>query len=185
MPAAADRKQRRGTFPDEEQGTEPLCRFAPEAKPPPARDHSGRGGNAADLILRIILDPRKNRSKCRQFCCCFRNCLPGAIGNAAERADRTARWGRKDRCDGDTGKWGKKRSMLWIRSPARCRTRRPMFCWRMAPPWKRQPICLPSAVWLLSVMVGGDVRVAARITELVRALLDLSANRICVEQRKG
>ena len=25
----------------------------------------------------------------------------------------------------------------------------------------------------------------ARITELVRALLDLSANRICVEQRKG
>ena len=32
---------------------------------------------------------------------------------------------------------------------------------------------------------GGDVRVAARITELVRALLDLSANRICVEQRKG
>ena len=41
MPAAADRKQRRGTFPDEEQGTEPLCRFAPEAKPHPARDHSG------------------------------------------------------------------------------------------------------------------------------------------------
>ena len=32
--------------------------------------------------------------------------------------------------------------------------RRPMFCWRMAPPWKRRPICLPSAVWLLSVMVG-------------------------------
>ena len=32
---------------------------------------------------------------------------------------------------------------------------------------------------------GGDVRVAARITELVRALLDLSANRICVERRKG
>ena len=29
---------------------------------------------------------------------------------------------------------------------------------------------------------GGDVRVAARITELVRALLDLSANRICVEE---
>lgn len=32
---------------------------------------------------------------------------------------------------------------------------------------------------------GGDVRVAARITELVRALLDLSANRICVEQRRS
>ena len=107
MPAAADRKQRRGTFPDEEQGTEPLCRFAPEAKPHPARNHSGCDGNAADLILRIILDPRKNRSKCRQFCCGFRNCLPGAIGNTADRADRTARWGRKDRCDGDTGKWGR------------------------------------------------------------------------------
>lgn len=32
---------------------------------------------------------------------------------------------------------------------------------------------------------GGDVRVAARITELVRALLNLSANRICVEQRRN
>ena len=32
---------------------------------------------------------------------------------------------------------------------------------------------------------GGDVRIAARITELVRALLDIPANRICVEQRKG
>ena len=31
---------------------------------------------------------------------------------------------------------------------------------------------------------GGDVRVAARITEMVGALLDLPANRICVEQRK-
>ena len=32
---------------------------------------------------------------------------------------------------------------------------------------------------------GGDVRVAARITELVSALLDLPSNRICVEQRRG
>ena len=32
---------------------------------------------------------------------------------------------------------------------------------------------------------GGDVRVAARITELLRSLLDLPANRICVEQRKN
>ena len=32
---------------------------------------------------------------------------------------------------------------------------------------------------------GGDIRVAARITELVSALLDLPSNRICVEQRKG
>lgn len=31
---------------------------------------------------------------------------------------------------------------------------------------------------------GGDVRVAARITELLRSLLDLPANRICVEQRR-
>ena len=31
---------------------------------------------------------------------------------------------------------------------------------------------------------GGDVRVAARITELVRALLDVSSTRICVEQRR-
>ena len=32
---------------------------------------------------------------------------------------------------------------------------------------------------------GGDVRVAARITELLRSLLDLPSNRICVEQRKS
>lgn len=32
---------------------------------------------------------------------------------------------------------------------------------------------------------GGDVRVAARITELVRALLDISSTRICVEQRRS
>lgn len=32
---------------------------------------------------------------------------------------------------------------------------------------------------------GGDVRVAARITELVGALLGLPSNRICVEQRKN
>ena len=31
---------------------------------------------------------------------------------------------------------------------------------------------------------GGDVRVAARITELLRSLLALPSNRICVEQRK-
>lgn len=31
---------------------------------------------------------------------------------------------------------------------------------------------------------GGDVRVTARITELVRALLDISSTRICVEQRR-
>ena len=30
---------------------------------------------------------------------------------------------------------------------------------------------------------GGDIRVAARITELVAALLDVLTNRICVEQR--
>lgn len=32
---------------------------------------------------------------------------------------------------------------------------------------------------------GGDVRVAARITEMLSALLDLSTNRICVAQRSG
>lgn len=31
---------------------------------------------------------------------------------------------------------------------------------------------------------GGDVRVAARITEMVCALLDLPSNRVCIEQRK-
>ncbi len=32
---------------------------------------------------------------------------------------------------------------------------------------------------------GGDVRVAARITEMLGALLDLPSNRICVEQRRS
>lgn len=32
---------------------------------------------------------------------------------------------------------------------------------------------------------GGDIRVAAQITEMVSALLDLPTNRICVEKRSG
>ena len=32
---------------------------------------------------------------------------------------------------------------------------------------------------------GGNIQIAARITELVRALLDISSNRICVEQRRS
>ena len=31
---------------------------------------------------------------------------------------------------------------------------------------------------------GGDVRVAARITQLIGALLDIPSNRICVERRR-
>lgn len=31
---------------------------------------------------------------------------------------------------------------------------------------------------------GGDIRIAANITEMISALLDLPSNRICVEQRK-
>ena len=49
-----------------------------------------------------------------------------------------------------------------------------------------ETVCLPQ-VCGVSVLCegGGDIRVAARITELVSALLDLPSNRICVEQRKG
>lgn len=49
-----------------------------------------------------------------------------------------------------------------------------------------QTVCLPRVCGVAVVCDGGgDVRVAARITELVGALLDLSSNRICVEQRSG
>ena len=44
-----------------------------------------------------------------------------------------------------------------------------------------ETVCLPQVL----CEGGGDIRVAARITELVSALLDLPSNRICVEQRKG
>ena len=49
-----------------------------------------------------------------------------------------------------------------------------------------ETVCLPQ-VGGVAVLCegGGDIRVAARITELVSALLDLPSNRICVEQRKG
>lgn len=73
--------------------------------------------------------------------------------------------------------------MHWIRSPGRCRNSRRMFCWKMAPPWQRR---LSAQIRGVAVLCdgGGDVRVAARITEMVGALLDLPSNRICVEQRK-
>lgn len=49
----------------------------------------------------------------------------------------------------------------------------------------KETVCLPTVRGVAVVCDGGgDVRVAARITELVRALLDLPANHICVEQRQ-
>ena len=48
-----------------------------------------------------------------------------------------------------------------------------------------QTVCTPRVCGVAVVCEGGgDVRVAARITELLHSLLDLPANRICVEQRK-
>ena len=45
--------------------------------------------------------------------------------------------------------------------------------------------CLPQVCGVAVLCEGGgDVRVAARITELLHSLLDLPTNRICVEQRK-
>ena len=47
-----------------------------------------------------------------------------------------------------------------------------------------QTVCLPRICGVAVVCEGGgDVRVAARITEMVSALMDLPTNRICVEQR--
>ena len=49
-----------------------------------------------------------------------------------------------------------------------------------------ETVCVPQVCGVAVLCEGGgDVRVAARITELVSALLDLPSNRICVEQRKG
>ena len=48
-----------------------------------------------------------------------------------------------------------------------------------------QTVCTPRVCGVAVVCQGGgDVRVAARITELVGALLDVPANRVCVEQRR-
>ena len=48
-----------------------------------------------------------------------------------------------------------------------------------------QTVCTPRVCGVAVVCEGGgDVRVAARITELVGALLDVPSNRICVEQRR-
>ena len=49
-----------------------------------------------------------------------------------------------------------------------------------------ETVCLPQVRGVAVLCDGGaDIRVAARITELVSALLNLPSNRICVEQRKG
>ena len=48
-----------------------------------------------------------------------------------------------------------------------------------------QTVCTPRVCGVAVVCEGGgDVRVAARITELVGALLDVPSNRVCVEQRR-
>lgn len=73
--------------------------------------------------------------------------------------------------------------MLWTRSRDRPRNNRPMCCWMTGPRWHRQSA--PQSVrGGRGVRGRGDVRVAARITELVGALLDVLSNRICVEQRR-
>ena len=49
-----------------------------------------------------------------------------------------------------------------------------------------ETVCLPQ-VRGVAVLCdgGGDVRVVSRVTEMIGALLNLPANRICVEQRKS
>ena len=184
MPAAADRKQRRGTFPDEKQGTEPLCRFDPEAKPHPARDHSGCGGNAADLILRIILDPRKTRSNAGSSAAVsetvYREQLETQLKELIEQLDGagktvvmvTLESGEETiyAVDTQSGQMQNQETHVLLEDGSAL----------------EETTYLPAVCGVAVVCDGGgDVRVAARITELVRALLDLSANRICVEQRKG
>ena len=49
-----------------------------------------------------------------------------------------------------------------------------------------ETVCVPQVCGVAVLCEGGgDVRIAARITELVSALLDLPSNHICVEQHKG
>lgn len=74
--------------------------------------------------------------------------------------------------------------MRWIHSPEKCSPSRPMFCWKMVQPDRNGMSAQVCGVAVLCEG-GGDIRVAARITELVSALLDLPSNRICVEQRKA
>lgn len=50
----------------------------------------------------------------------------------------------------------------------------------------QETVCLPQVCGVAVLCDGGgDVRVAARITEMVSALLDLPTNRICIGQRKS
>ena len=51
---------------------------------------------------------------------------------------------------------------------------------------RTETVCQPQIRGVAVLCDGGDdVRVAARITELLTSLLDLPSNRICVEQRKS
>ena len=50
----------------------------------------------------------------------------------------------------------------------------------------QETVCLPQVCGVAVLCDGGgDVRVAARITEMVSALLNLPSNRICIGQRKS
>ena len=74
--------------------------------------------------------------------------------------------------------------MRWIHSPEKCSPSRPILLEDGSA--LTETVCLPQVCGVAVLCEGGgDIRVAARITELVSALLDLPSNRICVEQRKG
>lgn len=111
--------------------------------------------------------------------------ISGTIGGAAGTADLSYERCGQDHCDGHTGNRGG--SDLCIGHAVRRLAVAADAClaggW-FCPDWRR--VCVPQVCGVAVLCEGGgDVRIAARITELVSALLDLPSNHICVEQRKG
>ena len=140
MPAAADRKQRRGTFPDEEQGTEPLCRFAPEAKPTQLAIILGVAAMLLILFSELFSTPAKTAANADS---------PAAVSETAYREQlETQLTELIEQLDGA----GKTVVMVTLESgeetiyavdtqSGQMQNQETHVLLEDAPPWKRRPIC--------------------------------------------
>ena len=136
------------------------------------------------ILLSELFRRTRQRAAQKHKVCPEQHGISGTAGEPAGTSDLTdERCGQNDR-DGHAGDWG--RSHLCAGYTVRRNAVPADPCPAEDGSALTETVCLPQVCGVAVLCEGGgDIRVAARITELVSALLDLPSNRICVEQRKA